>query len=231
MRKNDLKIGWATHDACKYAVEKWHYSKTMPVAPIVKIGVWEHGKFIGCVLFSRGACRHLMTPYGLKQEDGCELTRVALAEHKTPVSRIIAISIRKLKQLSPELKLIVSFADPKYGHHGGIYQAGGWIYCGESDKGVEYRHRGRRYHSRYVSSKGWTTIYGKRVKVLKPSECEIIPLQGKHRYLMPLNKEMAKRIKHLKKPYPKRQPVEGRGNPAPERRCKSDPGAPSFNAD
>lgn len=70
-----LKIDWATHEAAKFACEKWHYSETMPVPPIVKIGVWENSKFIGVILFSRGASPDLLKPYGLTQYQGCELTR------------------------------------------------------------------------------------------------------------------------------------------------------------
>ena len=50
-----LKLDWATHEAATYAVEHWHYSHTMPKSKLVKIGVWEDGKFIGVVLFGVGA--------------------------------------------------------------------------------------------------------------------------------------------------------------------------------
>ena len=128
MNKVELQIDYCSHKASKYAVERWHYSKTLPVPPLVKIGVWENSKFIGVVIFSRGASCNLLKPYGLKQTEGCELTRVALNRHKTPVTRIIKIAVLFLKKSSKNLRLIVSFADPKYGHHGGIYQGGNWIY-------------------------------------------------------------------------------------------------------
>ncbi len=97
MSKNDLKIDWATHDAAKYACVNWHYSKSVPVPPLVKVGVWEFGKFIGCLIFSRGASSNLLKPYGLRSDQGCELTRVAMTKHKTPVSRIMAIAFKFLK--------------------------------------------------------------------------------------------------------------------------------------
>jgi len=125
--KANLRIDWATHQAAKYACENWHYSKSVPVPPLVKIGVWEREKFVGVVIFSRGASSNLMSPYGLRQSEGCELTRIALTKHDAPVSRIVRLAIQFLKRNSPELRLIVSFADPQYGHHGGVYQAGNWI--------------------------------------------------------------------------------------------------------
>lgn len=203
--KPNLKIDWATYEAAKYACENWHYSKRMPMPPIVKIGAWENSKFIGVVLFSRGASPTLGAAYGLSQTQCCELTRVALKSHLSPVSRIIALAIKFLKKNSDNLSLIVSFADTNQGHHGGIYQAGNWIYAGQSNKKFDYlAPDGKRYLSRQISESGYVKQFGKMTKVFKPSECQAIEVQGKHRYLMPLNEEMRKKVQHLAKPYPKR---------------------------
>lgn len=203
--KVELKIDWASHESAKYACEKWHYSESLPVPPLVKIGVWEEKKFIGVILFSRGASSNLLKPYGLTQTEGCELTRVALTKHKTPVSRILSIAFKFLKKNSPNLKLIVSFADPNENHHGGIYQATNWIYCGKSAKSFKYIDKsGREWHSRQVSEKGFNIQQGNIRKTVKPSECKKIECEGKHRYLLPLTEEMKKKIIILSKPYPKR---------------------------
>lgn len=199
-----LKIDWATHEAAKYACENWHYSKTIPVPPLVKIGVWEGDKFIGVILFSRGASPDLLKPYGLTQFEGCELTRVALNKHQTHVSRIMAIAFKFLKRNSEKLRLIVSFADQSKGHHGGIYQATNWIYAGLSSPSVEFWKDGKRWHPRQLSESGFTVQFGQKRKVPKPSECKKIQVPGKHRYLMPLDDEMRKKVKCLAKPYPKR---------------------------
>jgi hypothetical protein len=93
MSKANIRIDWATHEAAKYACENWHYSKSVPVPPLVKVGAWEEQKYIGVVMFSRGASSNLMKPYGLEQDQGCELTRIALTKHTTPVSRIVKFAI------------------------------------------------------------------------------------------------------------------------------------------
>ena len=209
MHKVDLRIDWASHEAAKYACENWHYSKGMPVPPLVKVGVWEDKKFVGVVIFSRGASSNLLKPYNLKQTEGCELTRIALSSHKTNVSRIVKVAIAFLKKKSPSLRLIVSFADQQYGHHGGIYQAGNWIYAGKTSKGKEFWLNGKRLHSRQVSEKGWNIQQGMKRKTVKPSECEIIETEGKHRYLMPLDKKIKKQIMYLAQPYPKRAKEAG----------------------
>ena len=203
-KKVELKLDWCSYEAAKYACEHWHYSKSTPVPPLVKIGVWENKKYIGCVIFSRGASSNLLKPYGLEQTEGCELTRVALSKHSASVTKIISIAIKLLKKENPKLRLIVSFADPQYGHNGGIYQGGNWLYCGETAKSKEYWHNGKRLHSRQVSEKGWNIQHGAKRKTIKPSDCQIINTKGKYRYLMPLDKEMAKQIESLRKPYPKK---------------------------
>lgn len=214
MSKADLRIDWASHAAAKYACENWHYSGSVPVPPLVKIGAWEDGRFIGVVVFSRGATPSLLKPFGIKQDEGCELTRVALTKHLTPVSRIIRLAIRFLKKKSPGLKLIVSFADPAESHHGGIYQAGNWVYSGKSSPSMEYIDKnGRRWHARMVKKQGWTTVNGVVRKTLTPDECTAVKKPGKHRYLMPLDDEMRKRILPLAKPYPKRATSADSGTP------------------
>lgn len=200
MSKVKLKIDWATHEAAKFACEKWHYSKTIPKSKLVKIGVWENEKYVGVLIFSYGATAELVTPYGLKMNEGCELTRVALTRHITPVSRIMSIALRFLKNSNPGLKIVVSFADANEGHHGGIYQATNWIYTGKTVGCWFFRDkRGKIWHPRNVSEN--LSLSGKCVK---PSDCEKVWKDGKHRYLMPLDKEIAERIKKLAKPYPKR---------------------------
>jgi hypothetical protein len=212
--KCNLKIDWATHDAARYACEHWHYSESLPVPPLVKIGVWENAKFIGVVIFSRGASSNLLKPYGLEQDEGCELTRVALTTHQSSVSKIVKLAMMFLGKNSPRLRLIVSFADPHKGHHGGIYQAGNWIYVGSTAPSCEYWHNGKRLHSRQVSEKGWNIQQGAKRKTLKPSQCQIIRTPGKHRYLMPLDSEMRKKILPLSRPYPKRAGSDTKDTPA-----------------
>ena len=199
--KPDLKIDWASHEAAKYACENWHYSKSIPKSKLVKIGAWENGKFIGVVIYSYGATPDLVKPYGLKMNEGCELTRIALTKHKSPVSRIMAISLKILKRKNPGLRLVVSFADSNENHHGGIYQASNYIYSGLSQGCFFYKDKfGKIWHPRNVSEN--LSLSG---KCIKPSQCVKIWKNGKHRYLMPLDKEMSAKIAPLAKPYPKRE--------------------------
>ena len=195
----DLKVDWCSYDAAKYAVEHWHYSKCLPCCKTVKIGIWENDKFIGVIIFSWGATSTLVKQYGLVMTEGCELTRVALNDHITQVSKLVSIAIKFLKNKNPGLKLIVSFADPEQNHVGTIYQAGNWIFTGITSKSISYYDKsGRKYHPRNVG------YIKKRAILISPTKCRKVITDGKYRYLMPLNKKMRKQILPLSKPYPKR---------------------------
>ena len=190
-----LKIDWATYEAAKFACTRFHYSKVAPAGKLVKVGVWEGETFIGVVLFSRGANNNIGKPYGLDQTECCELTRVALTGHKTEVTRIVKIAMSFLKANSPGLRLIVSYADPLQGHHGGIYQGGNWVYAGLTSGDRRAIWNGKKVHKRTVHS-----LIGRCTK----ADCEFTEIERKHIYLMPLDEEMKKQIAHLSKPYPKR---------------------------
>lgn len=179
-----LRVDWATHEAAVHAVTRWHYSGVMPTGKLVKIGAWEGKKFIGVVVFSRGASPHLQTKFGMSAMEVCELTRVALRKHQTPVTRIVRFAFKLLKEKCPGLRLVVSFADPEQGHDGAIYRAGNWLYSGCSGDTVEYLIGGRWRHVRgaYHMVKNSTEEIPKRTR------------RGKYRYLMPLDDETRERV-------------------------------------
>lgn len=193
--KAKLKIDWATHEAAKYACVNWHYSKTIPVNKLVKIGVWENDKFVGVLIFGKGASAVLHKQFNLESTEVCELVRVALNKHINPVSKMMALAIKFLKKACPELKVIVSFADPSEGHHGGIYQATNWIYTGTSADTVEYFYNNAWRHVTDV----YKRLNSETIKTLQKRK-----KTGKYRYVFPLNQEMYNHIIKQKKPYPKR---------------------------
>ena len=201
----NLHLDWCSYEAAKYAVEHWHYSKSMPTPPVIRIGVWEDDGFIGVVLFSRGANNNLGKPYRLGVTEICELTRIALTNHQTPVSRIVSIALKFLRKQSSGIRLVVSFADPNQSHLGIIYQASGWLYSGIAKSSPKYQTRdGRILHNRQVSKVGYKPQYGELRKVPRIDECIVIEQLDKHRYLMPLDSAMRAQIEPLRKPYPKR---------------------------
>ena len=212
----ELRLDWCSHEAAKYAVEHWHYSGVLPCPPQVFVGVWEAGQFVGCVVFSRGAAQHIGRPFGVEQTEVCELTRVALrSAHAAPVSRVVAVALRLLRQKEPGLRLVVSYADPGHQHHGGIYQAGNWLYLGKKSDTVEFlAPDGKQWHGRMVSATGRKLVYGQSRPVWRRDQCEPVTCEGKHKYAMPLDDAMRQQLLSLAKPYPKRE-KQGSGVPTP----------------
>lgn len=197
--KKNLKLDWATHKAAEFACKNWHYSKCMPAGKTVKIGVWENDIFIGVVIYSYGANNNAAKSFKLTQYECCELTRVALNKHNSQVSRILSISLKLLKKLCPNLKLVFSYSDlSDMGHHGGIYQADNWLYLGErktSNKGAYYIINGKQIHGRSARAK-----YGNEINF--PKGWSHVPSKTKHLYVKIINDNYT--ITHNIYKYPKR---------------------------
>lgn len=218
---NDLKLAWVSHSSAAAACRKWHYSKSMPASKTAKIGVWEREKFIGVVVFAMGATRSLLSPYGLKPWQGCELCRVALAKHIAPVSKIVSIAMRMLKRRYPGLQIVISFADPMQGHVGSIYQAMNWVYLGTSAADKFPVIGGRVVHPRTISDRI------KRGSIKSRKNLVYIPVPGKHRYGYGLTSKGNQALEGMRQPYPKRAAEAGDvSTPGEQRGCDSDPAAP-----
>lgn len=201
-----LLVDYCSYEAAKYAVKHWYYRSEMPAGSIIKIGAWEDDKFIGCIIFGKGANNSLGSPYGLVHTEVCEMVRVAFTSHQSPMSKILKFAIKKLKQRCPDLKLIISFADQDI-HYGGIYQATNWIYSGLTDTANEYIINGERVHGvslrklretrkmKHLTSKEFANFLDPNYQVVKSSQ--------KHRYLFPLDRKMTCKLQKYMLPYPK----------------------------
>lgn len=212
MTRPELLLVPCTYAEAKEAVMRWHYSRRMPRSTLVPYSVREGGRPVGCVLFGRSASKDLLTPYGLSQDEGCELLRVALGPHETPVSRVVGVALRLLRRDRPSFRLVVSFADPEHGHAGGIYQAGNWVYAGTSAVRDEYVVNGVRTHGRALRATRGTSPH-RGVEAPNVAEwarralgatVERVKGSAKHRYLYPLDEETRRRVAPLARPYPKR---------------------------
>lgn len=224
--KNNLKLDWCSHQAALLSVKRWHYSRSLPCADLIKIGVWENNIFIGAVIFCRGANNQINKAFGVKINEICELGRVALNKHESPVTQIISIALKMVKKLCPNLKLIVSYADSNRGHLGKIYQAGNWIYLGETDSISNVKYKGKIIHKRQ-----WGYIKNsKNLNGIKPEYVKTLP---KYRYVYIFDKGLLPDILKRQKPYPKelRSGLNICSDVAlskGERECKSHQSAPVF---
>lgn len=198
-----LKIGPCSRKAAKYAVENWHYSKSLPASGLFLIGVWEAETFIGCIIFSRGANNNMGKRIGLPDPRHCvELTRVALNKHQHTVTHIVKAAFKELRKHNPGIRAVMSYADPEQGHHGGIYQAGGWTYIGRSGAMPNFYINGKRMHPKSIASKYGTNDLNKiknmGVNIQKTKS------EPKHTYAIGFDRQMKNRLKKMKQQNPPR---------------------------
>ena len=202
--RSGLHLDFCSHEAAKYAIRRWHYSRAMPSSKLVRFGVWEDEKFSGAVIFGIGANRHLARPFSLADTEVCELVRVALAPGRQhPTSQVVAIALKLLKRQSPGLRLVVSYADLAQNHRGVIYQAGGWLYLGTSEQSY-LRIHGRIVHPRTVYDRygrGGQSVPWLRENV--DPKAERVEMAPKLRYAMPLDKALRRQLTPQALPYPK----------------------------
>jgi hypothetical protein len=203
MLGKNLKIDWIGTPAARHACENWHYSGSLPSGKLVKIGVWEDGSFVGAIIFGRGTSPQLGDRYNLAQTECVELVRIAFRPHKVQISQAVSIALKMLKKSSPGLRLVVSFASQDEDHHGGIYQAGNWIYSGTTLPQDGFFFRGKRATDRQISEHVRETRLV-RAELERRGIIRRLKTKPKHRYLMPLDKKMRRLILPLSENYPKR---------------------------
>lgn len=186
--------------AANLACQNWHYAGVIPAGKRVMIGVWERGKYKGAIIFSRGHA-NITRDFNLERDQVCELSRVALREHDAPVTKIIAIALTMLKQRTPSMRLIVSYADTDQGHNGTIYKAGNWLYLGMIKSDPNYFYKGKRIHRRGLSPTGLKKRYGRIERVYKQSECLRVEAGPKHKFIMPLDNQIRQAMMPRVQPY------------------------------
>ncbi|WP_225427331.1 Mom family adenine methylcarbamoylation protein [Ligilactobacillus murinus] len=208
-----IRVGYATKEATKYACQNWHYSKCVPAGSLFSVGVWEDNHFLGVVIFSHGANNKIGNAFSLSQHQCVELTRIALRSHKGVfVSEIMAKAIKFFKQKNSNVILIISYADPKQKHKGGIYQATNWLYVGVTKGSTEMIINRKQRHGRSVSSmiRSLSKKYkydGRQLEFIRKyvdANAKEVKVIGKHKYLMPLTKKARRKLKKYAQEYPKK---------------------------
>jgi hypothetical protein len=109
-----------------------HYAKRLPVV-MFAYGLYVDGVLDGVITYGLPPSRYLCIGIcGAEYADQVlELNRLVLNSNtKNQASFLIGNSLKML----PRPRIIVSYADTKMGHHGFIYQATNFIYCGLSEK-------------------------------------------------------------------------------------------------
>ena len=214
----------------KEMIEKYHYSGRLSSCRY-PLGIFyqtddEHKffaepeeKLIGVACYGfpvgRRVLGSIFSEEILETRNLLELTRLFVHDGygKNIESYVISQSFKWLRKNAPDIKVLISYADPEQKHNGGIYQATNWLYqgCGEIQMAptfsLKLEENGEWIHSRTVYS-----MYGSsNPKHLENQIGHTFWLKKeaeKHRYLYFLgNKKEMKLfmsvLKHPLLPYPK----------------------------
>jgi len=181
-----------------------HYLHSMPGGTRLTIGVFRASQFVGAAAFGAGPANAHRLVQGASRSDCLTLTRLWLEDDLPPnsESRVLGVLNRHL-QTATTVKFLVTYADPKVGHNGTIYQATGWIYTGLSQPSPLLRFEdGSPRHSRSVAQ-----VLGTRsLAHLRRNGVTVEQVGGvpKHRYVYFLDQSWRARLATEPLPYPKR---------------------------
>lgn len=131
-------------------VRQGHYLGTsFPKRPV---HWFEHDGAI--VVFAVPANRHLSS--WLLGTPNCvvELARLWAPDghRQNLLSQTLSRSIASLRQAHPGYEAVIAFADPRAGHHGGVYRAANFVALGQSED-RRYRVNGKRNHGQLAEGK------------------------------------------------------------------------------
>ena len=97
-------------------------------------------KLVGCITYGFPIGRRVLgsifkEDLELTTKNILELTRLFIHDGygKNIESYVISQSFKWLKKNAPDIKVLISYADPEQNHAGGIYQATNWLYQGCGD--------------------------------------------------------------------------------------------------
>jgi len=201
-----MKLEIASPYAVSFSCKRYHYAKAVPIAQVSYSVFNDLDEFCGVVVYGPGATPNLSSPYNKWHGQVLELVRMALNGKQHTTSMVLGASLKALKKDAPLVDLVVSYADSDQSHLGVIYQATNWIYTGLFNAGTRgaFMINGKKTHNKTVHSKGVIQSLSEVRKHLDPNATEFFT-KGKHKYLMPLNKKMRKKILPLSQPYPKKK--------------------------
>jgi hypothetical protein len=171
-------------------VEKNHYSHNLNG---IKVSFCFSAKWkdelIGAVIYGAMSTT-AWRKFSDSEQKVLELRRLVFLDNvgKNAESRIIGYTLRWLRKNAPQVEIIVSYADPRYGHVGTIYKASNFKYVGLSGKDTGFLdpETNRVYHSRALRTKykGEFKPFVKRLRE-KHEQGKLIPvsLPRKHCFI------------------------------------------------
>lgn len=213
VKPKELFVRKASVKEARPYIATHHYSKIMPDSTKDVFMGFYGDTLAGICVFGMGTGKnqYLRLIPDLKDGEYRELTRLWSPDGmpKNTESKLIGTA---LKLLAPEVRLVLSYADPGQGHLGIIYQATNWLYIGRTAGGQRMiNERGEEVHPRLVSmyKKRHPDLYGnmKMTEIMDKLGWKYLDGTSKYRYCYlrgnkKEKKSLLKKVEHLIEPYP-----------------------------
>ena len=150
-------------------IETYHYSQNIN-GTIADYCFALYDKYtdemVGAMFYGRMAMANQYKKYG-ERDEVTELRRLVLIDDtpKNTESFFIGYTLRWLSK-NTNIKTVVSYADPNYGHSGIIYRATNFTHVGMTSPGRVIMYKGKKYHDKTIRTKykGELKPFAKEVK-------------------------------------------------------------------
>lgn len=201
MSVKEFKVSICDRKEIKDFIETWHYSKNINgLKSNYCFKLERNNEIIGGMIYGGLAMANQWKKYGDKEEDVLELRRLCCIDDtpKNTESYFIGQTLKWLS-INTNVKTVLSYADPEYGHMGIIYKATNFELIGKSQTGKVIIYNGKRYHDKTIRTKykGELKPFAKKVKeALDNGEAYYKKTEGKYIYIYKLNKKERKKYKN-----------------------------------
>jgi len=144
----------------------------------------KEGNLIGAAIFGQPAMAGQLKRFG---KGTVELRRLVLVDDtkRNAESFFIGRMLRWLKEHT-DMRTIVSYADPEYGHEGIVYKASNFILEGKTAAGKVIFYQGKKYHDKAIRTKykGKLKPFAEKIKkALEDGEANYKKTAGKNIYV------------------------------------------------
>ena len=178
----------------KFAIEKiiaHHYTHSVPSGKSYYIRYGTSCYVVWSIPANKNIAKFILGWLG----SVWELSRLWAPDghEKNLLTQAISAALREIVRLEhPDA--LVSYADPKAGHKGGVYKAASWIYHGKSEEVRSYRDPYGKILARRAFHSGGTSMKKAEIEALGYTE---LKLPGKERFVKPLSRRAKKALMKL----------------------------------
>jgi len=142
---NAVSIKAVSDDIAKDFLARYHYLTRFRKNTKICVGAYYKEELISIAAFTQPSYNSVVNRHGLPASAVVELSRFVIGDKyhtKNLASWILSRCVRLLKTRCKEVMLLVSFADPHFGHNGTIYLASNWCADGMSKPSYYYTDSG-----------------------------------------------------------------------------------------